>query len=159
MKLALYVLFVTIVFFCGCLSSRMDKYYLLNPKPVNERVSVTLRNIELPEYLEQNNLVRCVGENRIEFIEGHRWMGSFKEMFEEAIEDGLKSGEGRRVILKIRRLAAYDDGKFHAELECLEGDKSNRISFFLPCKSDDPDSIVSAYSAAVAEILKRLAAL
>lgn len=159
MKTGLYVLIGAALAFCGCMSSKADKYYLLNPEPVDQRIQLTLHSVELPEYLEQSSLVRCIGENRMEFLEGHRWMGSFKEMLEDALEDGMKAGGARGVVLKIRRMAASDDGKFHVDIECRQGDKYSRIAFELPCDSTSPDSIVTAYRAAVAEILRKLAAI
>ena len=144
---------------CGCMASKASRYYLLEAEPPQTHAAVFLQRIDLPVYLEQNSLIRRVGRDRLEFIEGHSWVGSFRRLLEDGISEGLASGAKHGIAIKVRRFEAANDGRFHAELECIDGNEIRRIAYSFPCDSSNAAGIVSGYTNALAELHRRLAEL
>ena len=143
----------------GCITSTPDKYYLLEAQRPESKAAVSLRRLDLPPYLEQNNFVRRCKDSRIEYIEGHSWACSLKHALEEGLNDALAADAPRSISIKVRRFEVADDNVFHVSLDCIEGKKTTEIIFDFPCDSKNAAAIAAAYGKALAKIQKRLSAL
>ena len=149
---------VTLVL-AGCLGSKPTRYYLLEAEKPAAKASFSLRRLELAAYLEQNSLIRRCEGKRIEYLEGHTWATGLRRMLEDSLKDALDAKAKRSISLKIRRFEAADDSKFHVQVEYLEDSGNGEIAFELPCDSSNPEAIAATANQALAELLKRLAAL
>ena len=143
----------------GCITSTQDKYYLLEAQRPASKAAISLRRLDLPPYLEQNNFVRRCKGNRIEYIEGHSWACSLKHALEEGLNDALTADTPRSISLKVRRFEVADDNVFHVSLDCIEGKRTTEITFDFPCDSRNAAAIAAAYGKSLVEIQKRLSSL
>ena len=143
----------------GCMTSTPTRYYLLEVERPATKAPFALRRLDLAAYLEQNSLIRRCEGKRIEYLEGHSWATGLRRMLEDGLKDTMDANAKRGISLNVRRFEAADDGRFHVNVEYIEGSNSGEIAFELPCNASNPEAIAAAANQALAELQKRLTSL
>lgn len=132
------------------------------PEAAGAALQVSLRPVELPEYLEGRRMVRVLDGDRVETVAGHGWAESFGPAVRAALEENLARllgvpclwGEGgERLTLSFRRLSLTDRGTVAVSVLCRSsrtGRKPRLVEF------EEPVAEASRPSAAYAAALSRL---
>ena len=124
-------------FAAGCSSSPIARFYTLNPLGHQEAsqpaplgahpVSVSIAPVEIPDYLDRNQIVTRDGSNALKLAEFDRWGGSLDENITSVLVENLSG------LLASYRVAAYPRlwpekpdywvGVRVLRLDCMPGDR------------------------------------
>ncbi|MGN0877879.1 MAG: membrane integrity-associated transporter subunit PqiC [Oligosphaeraceae bacterium] len=135
------------------------------PEASGGAVQVSLRPVELPEYLEGRRMVRVLDGDRVETVAGHGWAESFGPAVRAALEGNLARllgvpclGGDERLTLSFRRLSLTDRGTVGVSALCRSsrpGRSPRLVEFEVPVAEASRPS--SAYSAALSRLSRELA--
>ena len=129
---------LTVLIQGGCITFEptldTTQFYVLNSQQqasgLPQGKSVLVRNVALADYLDNSQITRRDGPNRIVYLAQHRWAGSLKEMVTEVIADEInanhpghtasvmeRGNEERLLDVRIRRFDFQPDGEISLEME------------------------------------------
>ena len=160
------------VWLTGCRSPRVPStvaHLLLSdaglaalPEAAGVSVQVSLRPVELPEYLEGRRMVRVLDGDRVETVVGHGWAESFGPAVRAALEENLArllgvpclyGDGGERLTLVFRRLSLTDRGTVGVTVLCRSSRTGRSPRLF---EFEEPVAEASRPSAAYSAALSRL---
>ena len=160
------------VWLTGCRSPRVPAtvaHLLLSdaglaalPEAAGVSVQVSLRPVELPEYLEGRRMVRVLDGDRVETVVGHGWAESFGPAVRAALEENLArllgvpclyGDGGERLTLTFRRLSLTDRGTVGVSVLCRSSRTGRSPRLF---EFEEPVAEASRPSAAYSAALSRL---
>ena len=160
------------VWLTGCRSPRVPAtvaHLLLSdaglaalPEAAGVSVQVSLRPVELPEYLEGRRMVQVLDGDRVETVVGHGWAESFGPAVRAALEENLArllgvpclyGDGGERLTLTFRRLSLTDCGTVGVSVLCRSSRTGRSPRLF---EFEEPVAEASRPSAAYSAALSRL---
>lgn len=132
------------------------------PEAAGVSVQVSLRPVELPEYLEGRRMVQVLDGDRVETVVGHGWAESFGPAVRAALEENLArllgvpclyGDGGERLTLTFRRLSLTDRGTVGVSVLCRSSRTGRSPRLF---EFEEPVAEASRPSAAYSAALSRL---
>ncbi len=183
------ILALAVIFLGGC-RSQSPRFYTLNPipaEPTSSRKSlppntvIGIGPVEMADYLDESLIVTRTGDNQAVKAQFDRWVGSFKDNFDNVLADnlGVLLGTERiylypwrlsvpidyQVVLDIIRCDGRlgDAAWLEVRWSILQGQekklvKMHRSSIREPVSGADYAALVAAQSQALAKLSQDIAA-
>ena len=97
LNIAILLSLVLTLITTGCINldpvSDTTQFYVLqtdrNPVHVDSSKQVLIRNLNLADYLQNSQIAKREGPNRVAYLANHRWAGSLDKMIAEVIAEEL----------------------------------------------------------------------
>jgi uncharacterized lipoprotein YmbA len=191
MKLKNTILFLSLSFILvACFSSRPTTFYLLRAietskpghnKPQLEKITVFVKPVKFPEYLDRPQMIIRENEYKLQFSENHRWAEPLKDNFTQVFIENLNTrlAPGNAIMyselhglkpdtqLSIEVLRMDVDTNYQAVLRVkwtlLTEKNGRRIKrlrneYNIPVEDKSYESAVEAQSKAIAQFADQVAA-
>ncbi len=133
------ILTLSSLLLAGCAKSKPARFYMLTsgvglqagapPAPGEKGISLTVRPIEFPEYLNRPQIVTRTSPNRIELAEFHRWAEPLGQSFARALTGNLSALlSTERVVLLPWRGGGPADHRITMDVIRFDGTPGGEVS-------------------------------
>jgi len=120
LRILLAIIVPALLVLVGC-KTPVTQYYVLNPvpakqvaKPVAPAPAITLRQVDIPRYLDRPRMVSRDAENHLHISEYHQWGGRLRDNLANTLSDNLAERLGSVTVT-----AAPFPGSMDAEISLL----------------------------------------
>ncbi len=182
LRLSLAMIVPALLVLVGC-KTPVTQYYVLNTVPAKQAIksaapvpAITLRQVEIPRYLDRPRMVSRDAENHLHISEYHQWGGRLRDNLANTLSDNLAERVGSvtvttapfpgsmdaeiSLLVDFRQFERLADGYMHLRVRWLLQRSGKIIESHYEQLQSDAVIVESDYAdmaAAMSQLLGRLA--